>query len=316
MDEGDGDRERLTLANWSVLYCNIRSREVSEATMRAHSRTFHFLLEHFGGDMPLDAITRRHAQEFRLWLGDRVAEATVCKHVRACKVIWRVAMDWEHAVANPFKGVRSTAPVRDMTERRPLTTTEGEALIAAAGPRWRAIVAVLWFAGLRRSEALRLRWDEIDLSAGRLIVRNAQGVRTTKAKSRIVRVEPRLAEILRGCRRVGDLVGGMAGERSGLSHVVRGIAERAGIRGVTPQVMRQSRATQWAMQYPLPVVAAWMGHSPEVARRHYLGVPDEYYTPAAPVDGTGTADLTSHGPERTECPIARARSMGWAPSDS
>jgi integrase len=286
--------------------------------MVAHMRTFTLLAEHFGGGMPLDGVSRKAAREWRLWLGDRLSESTVCKHVRAAKTIWRLAIDWEAASTNPFRGVRSTAPERDMTERRPLNMTEGEAMIAAAGPRWRAIVAVLWFAGLRRSEALRLRWDDVDLTAGRLVVRNPTGVRTTKAKTRIVRIEPRLAEILRGCRRTSELVAGRAGERSGLSHVIRTIGQRAGIAGVTPQVMRQARASAWAMQYPLPVVAAWMGHSPEVARRHYLGVPDEYYTPAVPDAETGTANLTTHGPERTVSPItARAhRSTAWAPLDS
>lgn len=292
------------MGRWCAEYIEIRRREIGPATLASHGRTLDLLCEFFGGDRDLSSISRREAQQWRLWLTQRYAEPTVCKHVRAAKVVWKTAVDWEATnLPSPFAGVRSTAPIIDPTARRPLSVAEGEAMIAAAGPRWRAIVAVLFYSGLRRSESLSLRWDDVDFDAGRITVRH-EGAQTTKRRRRIVRLEPRLAEILQSCERTGERVVGPRGDhRTGLSHVVRTIGERAGIHGVTPQVLRQSRSTLWFSAYPHHVAAAWMGHSPEVARRHYLGVPDEYYS-AGPVpsprgEGTMSSDLTHSGPERT-----------------
>jgi len=36
------------------------------------------------------------------------------------------------------------------------------------------------------------------------------------------------------------------------------------------QIMRASAATDWVQKVPQNEVASWLGHSPEVARDHYL----------------------------------------------
>jgi len=36
------------------------------------------------------------------------------------------------------------------------------------------------------------------------------------------------------------------------------------------QIMRASAATDWVQKFPQHEVASWLGHSPEVARDHYL----------------------------------------------
>lgn len=303
----------MTLAAWHARYMQIRRHEIGPATRALHARTLDLLLEVFG-DVPLASIGKRQAQEFRLHLTAerRYVESTVCKHIRTCKTLWKTAMDWEYVSESPWQGVRSTAPVLDVTDREPLSLDQGEALIAAAGPRWRAVVAVLFYGGLRRGEATRLRWDDIDFETGRILVRN-EGQQTSKRRARVVRLEPRLADILSRCDRSHPrVVGAGCSERSGLSHIVRTIGNRAGIEGVTPQVLRQARSTIWFSEFPSHVAAAWMGHSAEVARRHYLGVPDAFYAPS-PVGGEGTS-FTSHGPERTVSGPAHAiGATRWLP---
>ena len=52
----------------------------------------------------------------------------------------------------------------------------------------------------------------------------------------------------------------------------------AGVNGdVSFQLMRSSRENHWMSDYPPNVVTAWLGHSAQVAAKHYRGVPDRYY---------------------------------------
>lgn len=58
--------------------------------------------------------------------------------------------------------------------------------------------------------------------------------------------------------------------------------------------LRSSRETELVETYPLPVVAAWMGHSVDVAVKHYCQVTDDHFARAA-----GTVEATGAGGEKT-----------------
>lgn len=62
--------------------------------------------------------------------------------------------------------------------------------------------------------------------------------------------------------------------------------------GVEPWVdpfhcLRRSCQTEWAQSYPEYAVAAWMGNSTLVARRHYLKVPEALMEQASRLDPAG-----------------------------
>jgi integrase len=78
-------------------------------------------------------------------------------------------------------GLLDRNPVRDLdrddrpgstrlTEPRYLTAGELEQLLARLSPTFRPVACVCTFAGLRISEALGLRWRDVDLTAGELTV--------------------------------------------------------------------------------------------------------------------------------------------------
>lgn len=45
--------------------------------------------------------------------------------------------------------------------------------------------------------------------------------------------------------------------------------------------MRASRETELTERFPVHVVTAWLGNTPEIARKHYLQVTDEHFRQAA-----------------------------------
>lgn len=78
--------------------------------------------------------------------------------------------------SNPAAGVRISKPSSAVTagegpQRRALTRTELRAFLDACDPEWRPFFELLAHTGLRISEALELRWGDVDLAAGTLKVR-------------------------------------------------------------------------------------------------------------------------------------------------
>jgi integrase len=74
------------------------------------------------------------------------------------------------------------APKKAPARLDPLTAEEAQAVIRAAkGDRLEALAVLVLFLGLRRGEALRLRWEDVDAKAGTLTVVKAKteaGIRT------------------------------------------------------------------------------------------------------------------------------------------
>jgi hypothetical protein len=59
---------------------------------------------------------------------------------------------------------------------------------------------------------------------------------------------------------------------------------------------RATRATELAESYPVQVAAAWLGHSPAVAARHYLQTTEEHFTRATYVEAKQAAQKAAQQP--------------------
>ena len=106
--------------------------------------------------------------------------------------------------ANPADALTSRErPKPGPSRKRFLTDDEMATLLDAATGRYRTLVALLLFSGLRISEALGLAWRDVDLTTGHLRVRhqlNRQGKRVrlkTAGARRDVVVIDSLAYVLR-----------------------------------------------------------------------------------------------------------------------
>ncbi|PWU24195.1 MAG: hypothetical protein C5B48_07175 [Candidatus Rokuibacteriota bacterium] len=106
--------------------------------------------------------------------------------------------------ANPVSRLEKAE--RPKTERKELPSLDREAigkLIAATPKRYRTLVAVSVLTGIRQSEALALRWQDVDVKANvirisRQLDRKGQLVEPkTKAAKREIPIAPSLATMLR-----------------------------------------------------------------------------------------------------------------------
>jgi integrase len=110
------------------------------------------------------------------------------------------ARDEGYPVADPLTGIR---PLRHVPKRRPLYSTEeierlatiGETVCPTSGRTLANFLRVCAYSGIRCSEAMRLRWTDVDWGNQRLIV-GSDGL-TKNHESRTVEFNPRLEEVLR-----------------------------------------------------------------------------------------------------------------------
>ena len=169
-----------------------------------------------------------------------------------------------------------------------LTYEEAERLVKAADGEWRTMILVALRTGLRIGELRALRWQDVDLVAGRLVVRLnvVNGIVGTPksghareiALGNEVRTALKAHRHLRGPLVFCDLAGRVltVGEPR---YAMERVCKRAGLRQIGWHVLRHSFASHLAMRgAPLKAIQELLGHStiqmttryahlaPEVAR--------------------------------------------------
>ena len=212
------------------------------------------------------------------------SQSTATAITRCTKTIFAAAVKDVLISRNPFIHLSGTSPRVDKDWHN-VSHEDLQRLLGVCDSDWRALFSLCRLAGLRRGEALRLRWTDVDWIEHRLTVVPEDGRESTKQYGRVVPIEHELHDILletfdqaaEGQELVVNVDGG------NVDIMARRRVRWAGFEvWLKPfHTLRKNRETDWAQQYPQYVVAEWMGHSIEVAAAHYLKVPEELYRKAA-----------------------------------
>ncbi|MET7764903.1 tyrosine-type recombinase/integrase [Streptomyces sp. NPDC005393] len=149
-----------------------RSRERHESVIRLH------LVPTFG-ERPLSSITTAQVRSWRTACLERTGEPTVVKTYQILRAILNTAVDDELIRRNPcrIKG----ADQYDVPERPVLTVAEVFAVADAITPRYRLLVVLAAFTGLRFGELAALRRRDVDTDNAVLMVRRSQAEMQTGA---------------------------------------------------------------------------------------------------------------------------------------
>jgi integrase/recombinase XerD len=216
-------------------------------------------------------LTRYLAALRRRGLGGR----SVARHLSAVRGLYRFLAASGRLAGDPTEPLESPRPARRLP--RTLTVEDVVALIEAPDParpdglRDRALLELLYASGLRASEALGLRVEDVNLSAGYVLATGKGG------RQRLVPVG---AQALRWIRQYlatarpalgkradpGTLFlnrSGRALSRQGLWGILKKFARRAGLRAsVSPHTLRHSFASHLLERgADLRSVQAMLGHA-------------------------------------------------------
>jgi len=191
--------------------------------------------------------------------GAERSRGTRNRALAACGRFYRWAQQTGRVEHNPFKGIsalREEAP----SEIVYCTRREREEILEAAeGDPAELGVWVAFYAGLRLGELARLDWDDVALG---------RHVTVRRAKTGRGRTVPLHAELSRKLRQVRPRSGSVLGWPA-----ERGAQKWRGQRAIERIGWNAWRHTFGSLAVqggvPLDTVAAWMGNSPGVCRRHY-----------------------------------------------
>lgn len=264
--------------------------DMKQTTLDHYRRGRNCLVEFFGAEKRIVDVTAFDADQFRSWLKGtkKHAENTVRGHLKNSKLFFGAAVRAKLIDENPFKGISSQLVKRPDRMAFVATETIQKVLKACPTTRWKAIITLCRYAGMRcPSEVLALQWSDVDFDGNRMQVRSPKGEGFGKGV-REVPLFPEVRKVLEELHM--EPIGGdyviTCNDRSGaknLRTVFDKILKKA---GVVPwprlfQNLRSSREIELAEQYPVHVITAWLGHTPKVAMEHYLKVRDTDFAKAA-----------------------------------
>jgi site-specific recombinase XerD len=204
------------------------------------------------------------------------APLTVRRKLTAIASFYHYLQDTGLAVANPARGL----PLPKIAHRLPscLTQEQATVLLEAAHTPWhRAMIALLLFAGLRRSEVAAITLDDLDLENAQLLVRGKG------AKQRVVPLTPLVVEAIHeylSCRPQTESqhlfvsrVGGHPLHARVAGRMLQHVLQRAGIgeEGITAHRLRHTFATHLIRNgVDVRTVQELLGHADLQTTARYL----------------------------------------------
>lgn len=289
-----------------------RRGDYKPASLIAWGQVVDALTAFLGANCPLVDVTAAKGEAFRQsMLAADLRATTIHKRLQHARMFFAHAKRQGLVTENPFEFVRHRPG--DASERRAYVPPADvrRALDFAPKWTWKLLIALSRFAGLRvPSEALSLRWQDVDWERQRLTVPSPKTQHLAGRSYRVIPLFPAVRAYLEAAwdiapegaeyvipeeyRRRAQGPGGW--KNANLRTTLEKIIRRAGLEP-WPRLwhsMRASCETDLARQFPLAVVAKWLGNTQAVAMRHYVDVTDSDFERAAAGDGNAAQKAAQH----------------------
>lgn len=278
--------------------------ETGKATMafyRTAVRDFSSWLGVRAGEEIL-AITSDDLNRYRNELQSKIAATTATNRLKALRAIFTAAVKRGFMDADPTSSMKFTRKNKagaDSVRKRAFTVPEMKAVLAEASGEWRSMILLGLYTGQRLGDLATLRWQSIDLEAGKIAIKTrktgrdvtipiapplaAHLVELKAPKDRMAFVHPELAEIYldKGSPQVSNQFSNIlaaAGLREKLSHR-KTKHGRDGIRAKTELSFHCLRATAATLLHeagiPAAVAQEFIGHDSEAIHKVYVKIGDQ-----------------------------------------
>jgi len=263
-DLADYNKKHATLSKFFTEYFKVMEGQKKASTfLNERNYTRKFL--RFAGDLDLRSIDPCLMDQWKAMTLGRVSGTTFNIERRTLQAIFQKAIEWGLVDKNPFKHLRKVKidESRFWMSNQELSLIFGkidqEIEVAHSKrdreflSRFRLFIEFLLCTGLRREEALKLRWENVDLERGLISVE--------KTKSKLLRIVP----LNRRAQEILTLVSPGFFQRLNRNHVSRKFAyfvEEAGLKGFKLHSLRHSFAVNLiSAGIDVLTVSRLLGHS-------------------------------------------------------
>lgn len=212
-----------------------------------------------------------------------LAPATIVRNLAIVSHVFTVASEeWHFPIANPVQA--ATRPSVDNERNRVLSAQEWTAVgdaLTGAHVATRAAIAFLRWTACRRSEAVKLRWEDVRLDASPVATfKDTKTPKTGQPVNRTIPLPPEAVNVLRNL--LGDateppsfgpvftLDGRKPIQPDSLTQAWERACKKAGVVDATLHDLRHTRTTELANLLPLQKVMRLTGHkTPKMLMRYY-----------------------------------------------
>ncbi|MDO9107130.1 MAG: tyrosine-type recombinase/integrase [Methylovulum sp.] len=172
--------------------------QTKKTAVSDESKFKHHIIKRWGKKR-LDEITRRDVEQYHAELCNSHTPATANRHLSLVSRVFTKAMDWGILTANPAKGIKKANENNVKTDYlKPEEITKlYQALEQDTNVIARAAIKFLLVTGVRYSEALTSRWQNVDMESGTLFLPD-----TKSGKGRHVILNDAALSILREMKAV------------------------------------------------------------------------------------------------------------------
>jgi integrase len=159
----DGFKDRF------ITYSQVNNKP---STLYAKRWMLRLHLSPFFGSMKLTKIGPAEIEEFKAKkLAEGQSKKSINNHLTALRKVLSLAVEWDLIPKAPkVKGFK-VKHNEYITEEQFLSFDEAERLVHTAATEWRTFIVVALKTGLRVGELLALKWEDVDVVVGQLIVR-------------------------------------------------------------------------------------------------------------------------------------------------
>jgi len=161
-EKGHFDLKRPVRKHFSELADKVLvyAKDKTKRYKKVYLPTIKTLMKHLNGKM-LCEITKGVVLDVQTQIKQDVSEVNSNNAMVVLKRMFNLAIEWEYIDANPVKGIKLYRVQKRKV--RPLEAEEKEKLLSFCPGYMKEIVLVALHSGMRKSEILGLKWDNVDL---------------------------------------------------------------------------------------------------------------------------------------------------------
>jgi integrase len=312
--------EKLTLEVWLDTWLKVyKAPTTRPLTLSGYTMIVKRHLQPALGRIQLQALKPEHIQDYcNAKVGQGLDTSTIRQHLRVLSNALRQAEKIGRVSRNVARLVDSPRVTRKERGTLTIAQVRTDLLTAIQGDRLAAAYLTLFLTGLRRGELLGLRWQDVDLDAGALSVRQilerVGNASSSGPKTKLAFLEPKTARSRRTVALPAECVAALRQHRArqaeerlrlgaayqdhglvfaqadgrpidpySMNRAFQTVLKRAGLPAIRLHDARHTYAT-WMLQagVPLKVVSDQLGHtSIAITGDIYAHVPQEVAQHAA-----------------------------------